>query len=41
MLNREMNIAAYDAELGQAMEQEKARQQAHLVLVASENYTRP
>ena len=29
MLKREMNIADYDAELWQAMEQEKVRQEEH------------
>ena len=41
MLKREMNIADYDAELWQAMEQEKVRQGEHLALIASENYTSP
>ena len=41
MLKREMNIADYDAELWQAMEQEKVRQEGHIELIASENYTSP
>ncbi|EFE6187071.1 serine hydroxymethyltransferase [Escherichia coli] len=41
MLKREMNIADYDAELWQAMEQEKVRQEDHIELIASENYTSP
>ncbi|EFA1764156.1 serine hydroxymethyltransferase [Escherichia coli] len=41
MLKREMNIANYDAELWQAMEQEKVRQEEHIELIASENYTSP
>ncbi|EGQ3001345.1 serine hydroxymethyltransferase [Escherichia coli] len=41
MLKREMNIADYDAELSQAMEQEKVRQEEHIELIASENYTSP
>lgn len=41
MLKREMNIADYDAELWQAMEQEKVRQEEHIELSASENYTSP
>ena len=41
MLKREMNIADYDAELWQAMEQEKVRQEEHNELIASENYTSP
>ncbi len=34
MLKREMNIADYDAELWQAMEQEKVRQEEHIELIA-------
>ncbi|EIH7677272.1 serine hydroxymethyltransferase [Escherichia coli] len=41
MLKREMNIADYDAELWQAMDQEKVRQEEHIELIASENYTSP
>lgn len=41
MLKREMNIADYDAELWQAMEQEKVRQEEHIEPIASENYTSP
>lgn len=41
MVKREMNIADYDAELWQAMEQEKVRQEEHIELIASENYTSP
>ncbi|CAD5619148.1 serine hydroxymethyltransferase [Escherichia coli] len=41
MLKREMNIADYDAELWQTMEQEKVRQEEHIELIASENYTSP
>ena len=41
MLKRAMNIADYDAELWQAMEQEKVRQEEHIELIASENYTSP
>ncbi len=41
MLKREMNIADYDAELWQAMEQETVRQEEHIELIASENYTSP
>ncbi|UMP84386.1 hypothetical protein MJ563_20495 [Klebsiella pneumoniae] len=32
------NIADYDAELWQAMEQEKVRQEEHIELIASENH---
>ncbi|CAM3776169.1 serine hydroxymethyltransferase [Xenorhabdus thuongxuanensis] len=41
MLKREMNIANYDLELWQAMEQEVCRQEEHIELIASENYTSP
>ena len=41
MLKREMNIGDYDAELWKAMEQEKVRQEEHIELIASENYTSP
>ncbi|AOV96038.1 serine hydroxymethyltransferase [Edwardsiella hoshinae] len=41
MLKREMNIADYDAELWQAMQQEVERQEQHIELIASENYTSP
>ncbi|CUX96501.1 serine hydroxymethyltransferase [Candidatus Doolittlea endobia] len=41
MLKRDMNIADYDAELWQAMEQEVVRQEEHIELIASENYTSP
>ncbi|MDR0218172.1 MAG: serine hydroxymethyltransferase [Enterobacteriaceae bacterium] len=41
MLKREMNIANYDPELWQAMEQEVRRQEEHIELIASENYTSP
>lgn len=41
MLKQEMNIADYDAELWQAMEQERVRQDEHIELIASENYTSP
>lgn len=41
MLKRDMNIADYDTELWQAMEQEVLRQEEHIELIASENYTSP
>lgn len=41
MLKRDMNIADYDAALWQAMEQEVVRQEEHIELIASENYTSP
>ncbi|MDU1785358.1 MAG: serine hydroxymethyltransferase [Escherichia coli] len=40
-VNSFVNIADYDAELWQAMEQEKVRQEEHIELIASENYTSP
>ncbi|MGF1680518.1 serine hydroxymethyltransferase [Photobacterium minamisatsumaniensis] len=41
MLKREMNIANYDAELFAAIQEETARQEEHIELIASENYTSP
>ncbi|UVK79038.1 MAG: serine hydroxymethyltransferase [Sodalis sp. Ffu] len=41
MLKRKMNIADYDADLWHAMEQEIVRQEEHIELIASENYTSP
>ncbi|GLX82558.1 serine hydroxymethyltransferase [Thalassotalea eurytherma] len=41
MLTRDMNIADFDAELYQAMTDETARQEAHIELIASENYCSP
>ncbi|MFM2482289.1 serine hydroxymethyltransferase [Celerinatantimonas sp. YJH-8] len=41
MLKRDMNIADYDAELWQAMSAEVQRQEEHVELIASENYTSP
>ena len=41
MLKREMNIADYDAELWQAIQKENVRQEEHIELIASENYTSP
>lgn len=41
MLKREMNIAEYDADLWQAMTDEAQRQEEHIELIASENYTSP
>lgn len=39
MLDRNMNIADYDPELWQAMQDEVVRQEEHIELIASENYT--
>jgi len=41
MFNKTMNIADYDADLWQAMEAERVRQEEHIELIASENYTSP
>ncbi|RUO59487.1 serine hydroxymethyltransferase [Pseudidiomarina insulisalsae] len=41
MLKNNMNIADYDAELWQAMTGEVERQEQHIELIASENYTSP
>ncbi len=41
MFSKDMTIAAYDADLFNAMQGEKARQEAHIELIASENYTSP
>ncbi|MGL4937327.1 serine hydroxymethyltransferase [Shewanella sp.] len=41
MLKKEMNIADYDPELFRAIENETLRQEEHIELIASENYTSP
>ncbi|GAA5191610.1 serine hydroxymethyltransferase [Ferrimonas gelatinilytica] len=41
MFERSMNIADFDPELWQAMEAERVRQEEHIELIASENYTSP
>ncbi|MBE0511395.1 MAG: serine hydroxymethyltransferase [Chromatiales bacterium] len=41
MFNKTMSINDYDAELWAAMEQEAVRQEEHIELIASENYTSP
>ncbi|SIN74880.1 serine hydroxymethyltransferase [Salinivibrio sp. ES.052] len=41
MLKRDMNIADYDPALFAAMEEESTRQEEHIELIASENYTSP
>ncbi|MBU3823936.1 MAG: serine hydroxymethyltransferase [Candidatus Oceanisphaera merdipullorum] len=41
MLKRDMNIADYDPQLWQAMCDETLRQEEHIELIASENYTSP
>lgn len=41
MLTRDMNIADFDPELAQAIENETKRQEQHIELIASENYCSP
>ncbi|GIU50234.1 serine hydroxymethyltransferase [Shewanella sp. KT0246] len=41
MLKKAMNIADYDPQLFQAIEDETRRQEEHIELIASENYTSP
>jgi glycine hydroxymethyltransferase len=41
MFNRDMNIADYDPELWQSITDEVQRQEDHIELIASENYTSP
>ena len=41
MFSRDLTIAKYDAELFEAMQQEAQRQEEHIELIASENYTSP
>lgn len=41
MLKRDMTIADFDKDLWQAMTQETERQEQHIELIASENYTSP
>ena len=41
MFSQDMKIAGFDDELWQAMEKEKVRQEEHIELIASENYTSP
>lgn len=41
MLKRNMNIADYDPDLWKAMQKEVERQEQHIELIASENYTSP
>jgi len=41
MFSKDMNIRDYDGELWNAMEQERVRQEEHIELIASENYTSP
>src|SRR5690606_31205208 len=41
MFSRDLTIARFDADLYAAMEQEAQRQEEHIELIASENYTSP
>ncbi|GAB5480045.1 MAG: hypothetical protein Marn2KO_35120 [Marinobacter nauticus] len=41
MFTRDMKIAGFDDELWNAMQAEENRQEAHIELIASENYTSP
>lgn len=41
MFTKEMRIAGFDDELWDAMEKERVRQEEHIELIASENYTSP
>jgi len=41
MFTQSMRIAGFDDELHQAIEEEKQRQEDHIELIASENYTSP
>ncbi|MBU0947886.1 MAG: serine hydroxymethyltransferase, partial [Gammaproteobacteria bacterium] len=41
MFSRDLTLARFDADLFAAMEQEAKRQEDHIELIASENYTSP
>ncbi len=41
MFSKDMTIAGFDSELHEAMEAERRRQEEHIELIASENYTSP
>lgn len=41
MFSKDMSIASYDSDLWAAMENEVTRQEEHIELIASENYTSP
>jgi glycine hydroxymethyltransferase len=41
MFTKSMTIAGFDDDLFQAMEEERQRQEDHIELIASENYTSP
>jgi glycine hydroxymethyltransferase len=41
MFSKSMNIADFDPDLWSAMQHEETRQEDHIELIASENYTSP
>ncbi len=41
MFSKDMTIADFDADLWSAMQAETVRQEEHIELIASENYTSP
>jgi glycine hydroxymethyltransferase len=41
MFDKQQTIEKFDAELWQSMQQEAQRQEEHIELIASENYTSP
>ena len=41
MLRRDLKIAEFDPELWEAITEENTRQEEHIELIASENYTSP
>jgi len=41
MFSKEMTIAGFDAEIWSAIQEEEVRQEEHIELIASENYTSP
>ncbi len=41
MFDKNMHIAGFDDELWAAMQAEEVRQEEHIELIASENYTSP
>jgi glycine hydroxymethyltransferase len=41
MFNKEMTVQGFDDEIWQAIQQEERRQEEHIELIASENYTSP
>ena len=41
MFSKEMTIAGFDDELWQSIQDEERRQEEHIELIASENYTSP